>query len=146
MEDRKLYAALAFAGASPFVACAVLIATGTPTLEPIGRLDAVVESYGLAIISFLCGAHWATWLYKKSESPFNLMVTSNVVLLAVWFAMLSGNVAVSLSTQVAAFLVLLYIELRIRRAGLIADHYFMVRGIATALAVMSLTLIVVATH
>ena len=141
MEDRRLYATLAFAGATPFVACALLIAMGMGSFEPLGRLDAVAESYGLAIISFLCGAHWATWLYQQSESPFNLMITSNVILLAAWFAFLSGSIAVSLGTQVAAFLALLYVELRILRAGLIAGHYFAVRAIATTLAVLSLGLI-----
>lgn len=143
MEDKKLYAALAFAGATPFVAGAALIAMGMPSIEPLGRLDAVVESYGLAIISFLCGVHWATWLYKRAESPFNLMVISNVVLLAAWFAFLSGNIALSLGTQITAFVFLLGIEQRIMSAGLVSAHYLLVRAFATALAVISLTLILV---
>ena len=53
MRNDKLYSALALAGTLPFIASALLLLLGTNRLPVLGLVDAVVASYGLAIVCFL---------------------------------------------------------------------------------------------
>lgn len=137
--ESRLYKVLALAGALPFLASAFMA---------IGRIDVpvsaglVASSYGLAIASFLCGIHWATYLYRQSEIPINLFLSSNVVVVAIWLAYLFGSLAVALGTQVVAFLVLLFVDYRLFDDELINHHYFITRFEATALAVLSLLVVI----
>ena len=103
MENSKLYSILALTGTTPFVACALLPLIGIDTLPVLGALDFLASTYGLAIICFLAGAHWGIYLYGQSRTPFNLFVSSNVVLLAVWFAFIGANLAWSIAVQIIAF-------------------------------------------
>jgi hypothetical protein len=47
----------------------------------------VVMSYGLAIISFMAGVHWGQHL-SGVRGKMSLLITSNVITLAAWFASL----------------------------------------------------------
>ncbi len=141
-QSSRLYSLLALTGASPFVACAVLPLAGIGSIPGFGALDVLASTYGLAIVCFLAGAHWATYLYKQHETPFNLFVSSNVVFLGAWFTFVLVGLSAALVSQVLAFLFLLYVDQRMLKSGLISRHYFQVRAAATALAVVSLLTIV----
>lgn len=143
MDNKTLYSMLAFAGVVPFLACALLPLTGVVSLPLFGPLDEVIAGYGLAIIAFLTGIHWATFLYRQDDVPFNLMVTSNVVFLAVWFAYAIGTLSVALMVQLVAFVVILIIDGRLSATGLITGHYLRIRSVATALAAVSLAIVLV---
>jgi len=91
MENNRLYTLLALAGTTPFVACALLPLIGIDTLPVLGALDVLASTYGLAIICFLAGAHWGTYLLSQSATPFNLFISGNVVFLAVWFAFIGAE-------------------------------------------------------
>jgi hypothetical protein len=142
MENKTLYSMLALAGVLPFLACASLPIAGVAALPPFGALDELAASYGLAIIAFLTGIHWATYLYRQGKVPFNLMITSNVVFLAVWFAYVLGSVSVALIVQIVAFMVILIIDGRLSANALLTRHYLGIRSIATALAIASLAIII----
>ena len=137
--DSKLYKILALVGALPFVASAFMA---------IARIDypvtagLVASSYGLAITSFLCGVHWATYLYRANDVRLNLFLSSNIIVVAVWLAYLFASLAVALGVQVLAFVALLAIDYRLFKTGLISHHYFMTRFEATALAVLSLAVVI----
>lgn len=141
MKDGNTYFILAIAGAAPFIACAILPLAGIDSVEPFGRLDVLAATYGLGIISFLAGAQWATSLHKAVGIPFNLFVSSNVLFLAVWFVYVLAGLGWVLLTQLLAFAILLLIDYRLLRAGLISRHYFGVRSVATMLASVSLLII-----
>lgn len=142
MNDSKLYSLLAFAGASPFLAGALLQLAGIEALGPFGAVDELAASYGLAIVCFLAGTHWATFLYRQSETPFSLLIWSNVVFLVVWFGFVLAGTAWALSAQLVALLALLFVDSRLLRAGLITRDYFRVRSVATSLAAISIPAIV----
>lgn len=142
MNDKALYSTLAFAGVTPFLFCALLSLLGVNMLPPAGDIDLLANSYGLAIISFLAGIHWATFLYRQNEVRVNLMVTSNVVFLLAWFAFMLAPVDASLIVQFFALVVLLLIDRGLRARELIASHYYRVRLVATSLAGASLVAIV----
>lgn len=142
MKDSRTYSTLAIAGVTPFVGCALLLLMGVTAVEPLGALDRLAAVYGLAIVSFLTGIHWATQIYEPQDSPFNLLIVSNVVFLVVGFAFVLGDTDVALSAQGMAMLVLLAIDRRLYGNGLITRHYLQIRFAATSLAVVSLLAIV----
>ena len=142
MTDSRTYSFLTMAGVTPFVACALLPLIGVEALESVGPLDRLAALYGLAIVSFLSGIHWATQIYELQKSPVNLLLVSNVVFLTTWFAFALGDVNVALGAQVLALLVLLGIDRWLHSSGLISRHYLSVRTVATSLAVISLLIII----
>lgn len=143
MEDRQVYSALTLAGVLPFLACALLPAAGIEAIEPFGRLDELASNYGMAILCFLTGIHWATQLYAREKVPFNLFAGSNVVFLAVWIAYVASSLTWTLATQLVAFPLLLAVDFQLQQRGLISRHYLRMRFVATALACFSLLFILV---
>lgn len=143
MKSSTLYTVLALAGASPFLACAVLPLVGVEAIEPLGALDTLAGSYGLAIICFLAGAHWATYLLKQADIGLNLFISSNIVFLAAWISFVVADLELALVSQVIAFLYLLFVDYRLVCMSVISNSYFRVRSIATALAVVSLSIILI---
>lgn len=141
MKGSKLYSILALTGTAPFVACALLPLIGIDTLPVLGPLDFLASTYGLAIICFLAGAHWGTYLYGQSRTPFNLFVSSNVVLLAVWFAFIGANLAWSIVVQIIAFQILLFIDFRLNQGAIISTRYLRIRFVATLIATVSLLVV-----
>ena len=142
MESRKLYPLLTYAGALPFVGCALMPFVGLQELWNLGSYDHIAAAYGLAIVCFLCGAHWGTYLYHRANVPDNLFITSNVIVVACWFAFLMAAKAVTLFVLILAFLCLLVIDYRLLKAGLLTDYYFRMRSIATIIAVVALAIII----
>jgi len=142
MQNTKLYTALALAGTIPFVAGALLPLLGRDSLPYLGPLDQLVASYGLAIVCFLAGAHWGTYLSGRSTGSLNLFVISNAIFLAVWFAYVGTSVNMAIAIQIAAFLTLLFIDLRLSTSGVISATYFRVRKVATLIAIVSLLIVI----
>ena len=143
MESRKLYPVLTYAGLLPFIGCALMPFVGVTELWNLGSFDYIAAAYGLAIVCFLCGAHWGTCLYKDAAARDNLFVTSNVIVVACWFAFLVAAPAVRLVVLTLAFLCLLFIDFRLLKAGLLTDFYFRMRATATGVAVIALVIIIV---
>jgi len=142
-DDSFLYSTLAFAGVLPFLACALLPLAGIASVSPLGQLDELANSYGLAIVGFLAGIHWATQLLGQNRRSGNLMIASNVVFLATWFMFVLGDTAWSLATQVFALNAILLIDWSLKKAAVISGHYFRTRVVATGLASAALGLMVV---
>jgi len=138
MNDKRIYSILAMAGVTPFVACAVLPLAGVDSIAPLGPLAQVAASYGLAIVSFLTGIHWATQLYDRQQTGFNLLIASNFIFVGVWLAYVIGSLEVALTAQLVALLVLLGIDRWLWSYGVITAHYYRTRGAATTLAALSL--------
>ena len=138
MNDKRIYSILAMAGVTPFVACAVLPLFGVDSVAPLGPLAQVAASYGLAIVSFLTGIHWATQIYDRQQSGFNLLVASNIIFVGVWLAFVLGSLEVALTAQLVALLVLLGIDRWLLSYGVISAHYYRTRSAATTLAALSL--------
>jgi hypothetical protein len=138
MRNQTTYLLLVGSGATPFAACAVLLVLGVDSLPFLGPTDRIAALYGLAILCFLTGVHWATHLYQHSSGLPNLFVLSNAVFLGVLLSYALGGVATGLMGQLIAFPLLLAVDARLRVAGAISDHYFRVRAAATGVAWLSL--------
>ncbi len=144
MESRPIYSTLMLLGALPFLACAFLPLTGVEELARLGALDQLAANYGLAILCFLTGIHWATQLYAPEAAPFNLFIGSNVVFLGVWIAYVAASHKWAIAAQLVAFPLLLVIDHRLHRKGLISQQYLNLRSVATALVSFSLLSILLA--
>lgn len=138
MHERQLYSILTLMGAAPFLLAAVAPYLGITSIGPLGPPVGIALSYALAIISFLAGAQWGTYLYHGRELPMNLFLWSNAIVLACWFAFLSGSVVASVVVSIAAFIVLLVIDRRLLDLSIIDRHYFRMRLTATVIACLSL--------
>jgi len=127
MNDEKLTELLTYAGSLPFIACALLPLLGVDTIPPFGRFDVIAVLYGLTIASFMAGTHWGTYLYNRASSPANLLITSNVVALSCWFAILLAGTVMTLFVMIFAFAYLLFVDLGLVRVRLITENYFQMR-------------------
>lgn len=138
MHERRLYSILTLTGAAPFVIAAVAPYIGIAAIGPLGTPVFIALSYAVAIVSFLAGAHWATYLYHGRELAVNLLLVSNVVVVVCWVAFLSGSTAASITASVLAFAVLIGIDRMLLARSIIDRHYFRVRLLATVIACLSL--------
>lgn len=143
MENQKLYSALTYAGALPFLACAFLPYAGLAELPKIGMLYYVAQVYGLVILSFMAGVHWGTYLYNQESAPQNLFITSNIVTVVAWLVFLLGNPVWTLLVLMAGFLYLLLLDYQLHRHKMISDHYLDTRRNVSALVTLSLIVIVI---
>lgn len=141
MQETRTCSALTLAGTLPFLGCAIAPLFGYASVPLLGPLDAVVASYGLAIVCFLAGTHWGLYLAGSSAGVLNLFVLSNTVFLAVWIAYIAASIEVAIGVQVLAFLALLPVEFKLRKGDVISRSYLRIRGIATLIAVASLIVV-----
>lgn len=144
MQDDRLYARLAYAGALPFALCMVLAWTDSLRIPGLEEPAAVAAGYGLAIAAFMAGVHWGTYLYLGNRTPLNLLVISNAVTIAAWLGFAFTPVRSSLLTTAAAFTVLLWVDTRLARIRLISDAYMATRRSVTTLVVILLLLTMMA--
>ncbi len=144
MSKESLYKTLAYAGAIPFVACAVAAVSGFPVPEPPGPVERLAASYGLTIVSFMAGVLWGVYLTQKGAVPGHPFLASNAVALMAWAAFLAGPPKLALGVMAALFAYLLYVDYAICRHGVLTEHYFRLRRNVTAIVILSLVVLVLA--
>lgn len=138
VNSKTVYSALTYAGAIPFVACALLPYAGVPTLGPFGEAGVVLMWYGLAIASFLAGTHWAFELAAPGKAGLPLFVLSNAVVVLTWLTALAAPPFFALVDQLAVFALLLLIDSRLFVAGVVDEHYWRLRKRITAIVLLAL--------
>ena len=138
MQENRLYSMLTYAGALPFVFCALLPFFGIDEWRNVGTFEYIARLYGLAIASFVAGSHWGTYLYNREPSPTNLFVTSNAVVLAAWFAFLLTIPVMTQFVLLLSFLYLLFVDYNLHKAGLTTSHYFRMRAYVTLIVCVCL--------
>ena len=141
MNSKGAYSLLTYGGALPFIACALLSVANVELLFVDSSVLELANGYALAIVSFLSGIHWATYLYKEQDLPINLLVISNIVFLVAWFGYILASTTTSLAVQIVALLSLLAIDRGLLSHQLLNAHYFRTRTIATVIATVSLAIL-----
>ena len=142
MSKRATYSTLAFGGLLPFLAAALAVLLGVDRVPALGAPSDVLNSYGLVIVCFLAGVHWATAIYHEEKALRKLLRGSNIVLLAVWIVFVAGPVSVSLLAQLIALNVLLAIDFQLKETGLISTSYWHVRIASTLIASISIAIVI----
>lgn len=134
----RLYSTLACAGALPFVACALAALAQVEAFPLLGTPLHVSTTYGLVIASFMAGALWGYRIAAREAMPAWLFTTSNVLALTCWFGFLLVSPKAYLLVLSAVFVILLFIDSRLRRAGMLDASYLSVRRGVTLTVLASL--------
>jgi hypothetical protein len=84
-------------------------------------------AYGAVIAAFIAGIHWAVFLFKSEQCPVNLLLTSNVLALLAWMALLLPPGPWPLRLLLLVFVALVVLDSRLYRSGLIPDWFYTLR-------------------
>lgn len=131
---------LTFAGAIPFIACALLLVIGTSDIPILGATADVLSAYGLVIASFMAGSQWGNHLSLADDDKWavRLPLVSNVIAIALWLGFLMLPVVGFIWLLVIGFASMWMIDYGLNRARIITQDYFKVRTYVTAIVIMSL--------
>jgi hypothetical protein len=133
---------LTYSGTLPLIACAVLSFLPQPEIDVM----MFARTYSAIIVSFLCGIHWAVYLFFAEKCSRNLLITSNLVALIVWLLLLSTNSLLTTMLQIVCFLYLLTLDLRLHNAGLLPEWFYRLRRNATVIVVLCLCMLMLNLH
>ncbi len=130
---------LTYAGAVPFVLCALCLSFHIQSLPLLGSIERILSIYGLVISSFLAGAHWGQHLHlNKSQWGRFLPIFSNLIAVLLWLGFLGLGFKMQMVMFATAFVVLIIVDHRLFQMGIITRHYFQTRLIVTASVIVSL--------
>lgn len=136
---------LTYSGTLPLIGSVVLLHFPmiVPTALSITGLEAalIASTYSAVIISFLCGIHWAAYLFFTDRCPRHLLIISNMVALLAWVSLLLGHPLAAALLQAACFVFLLGLDVSLRDAGIYTEWFFRLRRNATLIVVICLLLI-----
>lgn len=131
---------LTFAGAIPFVACALLLVIGIIDIPYLGAVADILSAYGLVIASFMAGSQWGNHLSLADDDKWavRLPLVSNVIAIVLWLGFLMLPVVGFIWLLVIGFASMLMIDYGLNRARIITPDYFKVRTYVTAIVIVSL--------
>ena len=136
---KKIFSYLTYAGAMPFIFCAICLSADIQQLPLLGSIEKILSVYGLVISSFLAGAHWGQHLQlNKGVWSRSLPILSNIIAVSLWFGFLVLSFKMLMIMFVAVFVVLLIIDHRLFQIGFITSHYFQTRFFVSAIVIISL--------
>ena len=130
----RLAKILAYCGTLPLVASVLLI------YAPVAGIDGsiIAITYAAIIISFLCGMHWAIFLFFAEKCPHNLLVTSNIVALLAWSSLLVPHRGIAFVFQALCFIFLFMLDFKLHNAEIVPEWFYNTRRNATAIVVLCL--------
>lgn len=131
----KLAKILTYSGTLPLIVSVLL------TQFPLSVIDArgIASAYSVIIISFLCGIHWAVYLFFAEKCPSNLLLISNAVTLLACSSLLIEQQSISKALQVLCFLYLLTLDLKLHIAEILPEWFYSLRRNATIIVVLCLS-------
>ncbi|MCE2991699.1 MAG: DUF3429 domain-containing protein [Candidatus Jidaibacter sp.] len=135
--DINLAKLLTYSGTLPFIGCALV------TALQLNAIDAafVAHAYSVVIISFLCGIHWAIYLFFSEKCLNNLLLSSNIIALIAWISLIASANKISLLFQPLCFLYLLMLDRKLRDVGVLATWFYDLRRNATIIVIVSLIIV-----
>ncbi|MFK8028174.1 MAG: DUF3429 domain-containing protein [Gammaproteobacteria bacterium] len=138
MARNNLYILASYAGALPFIACAMMLYAGINNVGSLGSVHEITSVYALIIISFIAGVHLGTYLFYSTKTPKSLFIISNIIAIAAWMTLLFASQANAILILVGAFIYLLGVDYLLKREMFISSTYFVARLIVTAISAGSL--------
>ena len=129
---------LTYAGTLPLVGCALLLLMG---FSGFG-LHTIALAYGTLIVAFLSGIHWGLYLTVKKRPNVNLFISSNVLTLVAFAALLFMPPTIAYVFLILCFLVLLALDAQLNVAQIIPRWFYGLRRNATIVVVLSLLILI----
>lgn len=129
MNEKNILTAriLTYAGIIPFLFLGMAVALHASRFD----YSLALCVYGAVIISFLCGIHWAVFLFFSQNCSRNLLLHSNAISILGWFSVLLGMSYLTFALQILCFLYLLILDRELHRQHLIPLWFFQLRLKAT---------------
>ena len=136
---KNIFPYLTYAGAIPFIFCAVCLYINIQELPILGSVERILSIYGLVIASFLAGSHWGQHLHiNKNQWNIFLPVLSNVITVLLWLGFIGLSFKMQMAMFIAAFIALLIIDYRLFRINIINHHYFQTRFFVSITVILSI--------
>ena len=128
-HSKKLAQLLTYAGILPFLFLSVA------TFFKITDYDfsLALGAYAALIIAFLCGIHWAIYLFFLEKCGRNLFINSNVVTLIAWSSLLLKLHTIGLIIQTLCLIYLFWLDHQLMRQQLIEPWFFKLRRNASCI-------------
>lgn len=124
---------LPYAGTLPFIFAALALGLGIETMPVLGNIKQVLSVYGLVIASFMAGSHWGQQLSLNQPWKNVLILTSNVQAIALWGAYVMLSFSALMLWLLLSFLLLLWVDYQLMRAGIVLKAYYQLRFRITAI-------------
>ena len=137
---KNIFPYLTYAGAIPFIFCAMCLSIDIRQLPLLGSVEKILSIYGIVISSFLAGVHWGQHLHIQGFWNRALPILSNIIAVLLWLGFLMLSFKMLMAMFVAAFIILLFIDQRLFQIDLITRHYFQTRCIVSAIVVFSIVI------
>ena len=134
----KIYLYFSYAGALPFIFCALCLIGNIHILPLLGHTDNVVSAYGTVIASFMAGSHWGQHLSLSGKWSIYLPIFSNISAIFLWVSFIIFSSKILLFILPVSFLVLLLIDKTLFQDGFISREYFRTRCLLTLIVISSL--------
>ena len=136
MNEKNILVArvLTYTGIMPFIFFGMAVAIHVDSLD----YSLALFAYGAVIISFLCGIHWAVFLFFSQNCSRNLLFHSNAISLLGWLSVLPVMSYLTFALQILCFLYLLILDLELYRNKAIPLWFFQLRLNATIVVVLLL--------
>ncbi len=125
---------LTYTGIMPFVFFGMAVAMNAGGLD----YGLALFAYGAIIISFLCGIHWAAFLFFSQNCSRNLLFHSNAISLLGWLSVIPVMSYLTFALQILCFLYLLMLDLELYRNKIIPLWFFHLRLNATIVVALLL--------
>ncbi|APD51085.1 DUF3429 domain-containing protein [Francisella hispaniensis] len=133
---------LAYSGLIPFLFFTICLLFNYKYTLIFGNTIQALSTYGLIIASFLAGTHWGKQInIEPSITKSFLQISSNINVIAIWFAYLNLNSKYFILLLIIEFLVLLKIDHYIYILKIISSRYFLYIRLPITVAVVILLLI-----
>ena len=127
---------LTYAGACPFIVCALYFLTDLPLITI--NVEQILSIYSLIIISFMAGSHWGLHLNMDDKWAIYLSFSSNIMAILLWLSYLMFSFKVLMIIFAASFTALLLIDKQMFYDGLISKRYWLTRRMITLIVVLTL--------
>lgn len=136
MNEKNILTArvLTYSGIIPFLFLGMAVALHVSGLD----YSLALFAYGAVIISFLCGIHWAVFLFFSQKCSRNLLLHSNVITLLGWLSVLPFKPHLTFSLQILIFIYLMILDRELYRNKIIPSWFFQLRLNATLIVVLIL--------
>jgi len=138
---KKFFPYLTYAGAIPFIFCAVCLVNDIQKLPLLGSVEKILSVYGLVISSFLAGIHWGQHLHiNKNIWNRSVSILSNILAILLWLGFLILGFKMLMLMFVLVFIILLIIDYHLFKIDLITRHYFQTRFFVSVIVIISLVI------
>ena len=136
MQINRIQYSLTLLGAIPFIALAIMIAIRAQPINILGSYTTLLQTYSLAISSFLAGTHWGECMMIKGQ--WHQIILSNMITVVAWIALSLLSFQSSILVFCVIFACLFLQDYTLSTKQILPIGYIKIRLIASIIVIISL--------